>query len=253
MPTPPCEGGAVSTAESSGLVTPGRRGTAGLCRQEPRQPERTATKRILEREYSEYGQAAYQRLAGISVAQIYRFRNSESYRKRNTATSRPGPRPSRSGSVANRGRRAGPAICASTLCIRRPGWRQRHLSHQCRRRSDPVGDCGRHAADFEYWLIPLLEQMLEQFPFTVRDFIPTTAANSSTTRSPNYWTNCSSSRPNHVRIVRETTAGGVQNERSFANTWVRPHWRAARRNCRSVSSPVSESLRHFHRPCAVAR
>jgi hypothetical protein len=30
-----------------------------------------ATRRILEREYDEYGQAAYQRLAGISVAQLY--------------------------------------------------------------------------------------------------------------------------------------------------------------------------------------
>jgi hypothetical protein len=44
-----------------------------------------ATRRILEREYREYGQAAYAQLAGISVAQIYRFRNSESYRKRNTS------------------------------------------------------------------------------------------------------------------------------------------------------------------------
>ena len=35
-----------------------------------------ATRQILEREYSEYGQAAYVRLAYISVAQIYRFRNS---------------------------------------------------------------------------------------------------------------------------------------------------------------------------------
>src|SRR5580704_15418597 len=37
-----------------------------------------ATKRILEREYEEYGQSVYQRLSGISVAQLYRFRNSES-------------------------------------------------------------------------------------------------------------------------------------------------------------------------------
>ena len=35
-----------------------------------------ATRRILEREYSEYGQAAYERLSKISVAQIYRFRNT---------------------------------------------------------------------------------------------------------------------------------------------------------------------------------
>ena len=33
-----------------------------------------ATKRILEREYYVYGQTAYERLAGIWVAQIYRFR-----------------------------------------------------------------------------------------------------------------------------------------------------------------------------------
>ena len=44
-----------------------------------------ATKRILEREYSEYGQPVYERLADISVAHIYRFRNSESYRKKNTS------------------------------------------------------------------------------------------------------------------------------------------------------------------------
>src|ERR1700683_2897276 len=43
-----------------------------------------ATKRILEREHSEYHQAVYARLAGISVAQLYRFRNSDAYRKKNT-------------------------------------------------------------------------------------------------------------------------------------------------------------------------
>src|ERR1700716_2612775 len=54
-----------------------------------------ATKRILEREYSEYGQGVYERLAAISVAQIYRFRSSEAYRKRNTSyqPTRPTPIP----------------------------------------------------------------------------------------------------------------------------------------------------------------
>jgi hypothetical protein len=42
-----------------------------------------ATRRILQREYHEYRQAAFERVAQISVAQIYRFRNSEVYRKRN--------------------------------------------------------------------------------------------------------------------------------------------------------------------------
>ncbi|MBV9743048.1 MAG: integrase, partial [Acidobacteriia bacterium] len=54
-----------------------------------------ATKRILEREHQQYGQAAFERLAQISVAQIYRFRNSEAYRKRNTSyqPTRPTPIP----------------------------------------------------------------------------------------------------------------------------------------------------------------
>src|SRR5207248_3095055 len=54
-----------------------------------------ATKRILEREHSEYGQAVYVRLAGISVAQIYRFRSAEAYRRKNTTyqPTRPTPIP----------------------------------------------------------------------------------------------------------------------------------------------------------------
>src|SRR5207302_1756306 len=54
-----------------------------------------ATRRILEREYSEYGQAAYQRLAGISVAHLYRLRATQAYRKRNTTyqPTRPTPIP----------------------------------------------------------------------------------------------------------------------------------------------------------------
>ena len=54
-----------------------------------------ATRRILEREYLEYGQAAYQRLATISVAHLYRLRNLPAYRKRNTTyqPTRPTPIP----------------------------------------------------------------------------------------------------------------------------------------------------------------
>jgi hypothetical protein len=44
-----------------------------------------ATRHILEREYSEYKQAAYVRLSSISVAHLYRLRNSSEYRKRNTS------------------------------------------------------------------------------------------------------------------------------------------------------------------------
>ena len=42
-----------------------------------------ATRRILEREYEVHGIAAYERLAHISSAQIYRLRATAAYRKRN--------------------------------------------------------------------------------------------------------------------------------------------------------------------------
>ncbi len=130
-----------------------------------------ATKRILEREFGEYGQAAYQRLAGISVAQIYRFRNSESYRKRNTSyqPTRPTPIPI--------GERRKPRPQG------RPGYLRIDTVHQGDRDGvkgvyhinavDEVTQWEIVAAApqiSEHWLIPLLEQLLEQFPFTIRGF-----------------------------------------------------------------------------------
>lgn len=130
-----------------------------------------ATKRILEREYSEYGQSAYQRLAGISVAQIYRFRNSEAYRKRNISyqPTRPTPIPI--------GERRKPRPQG------RPGYLRVDTVHQGDRDGvkgvyhinavDEVTQWQIVAATpqiSEYWLIPLLEQLLEQFPFVIRGF-----------------------------------------------------------------------------------
>ena len=130
-----------------------------------------ATKRILEREYSEYGQAAFQRIAQISVAQIYRFRNSEAYRKRNTSyqPTRPTPIPI--------GERRKPRPQG------RPGYLRIDTVHQ----GDRDGHKGLYhinavdevtqweivaatAQISERWLIPVLEQLLEQFPFTIRGF-----------------------------------------------------------------------------------
>jgi transposase InsO family protein len=130
-----------------------------------------ATKRILEREYSEYGQSAYQRLAVISVAQIYRFRNSEAYRKRNTSyqPTRPTPIPI--------GERRKPQPQG------RPGYLRIDTVHQGDRDGvkgvyhinavDEVTQWQIVAATpqiSEYWLIPLLEQLLGQFPFVIRGF-----------------------------------------------------------------------------------
>ena len=130
-----------------------------------------ATRRILEREYFDYGQVVYARLAGISVAQIYRFRNSAAYRRRNTTYQPTRP------TVIRIGERRKPQPRGW------PGYLRIDTVHQ--------GDCdGRkgiyhiNAVDevtqweivaatpqiSELWLIPLLETMLQQFPFAIRGF-----------------------------------------------------------------------------------
>jgi hypothetical protein len=130
-----------------------------------------ATRRILEREYSEYGQAAYQRLAGISVAHLYRLRGTPAYRKRNTSyqPTRPTPIPI--------GERRKPQPQG------KPGYLRVDTVHQ----GDQDGKKGLfhiNAVDevtqweivaatphiSEFWLIPVLEAMLQQFPFLIRGF-----------------------------------------------------------------------------------
>jgi transposase InsO family protein len=130
-----------------------------------------ATRRILQREHSQYGQAAYQRLAGISVAQLYRLRNTPDYRKKNTSyqPTRPTPIPI--------GERRKPRPQGS------PGYLRIDTVHQ----GDQEGRKGLYhinAVDevtqweivastpqiSELWLLPILQAMLEQFPFVIRGF-----------------------------------------------------------------------------------
>jgi len=130
-----------------------------------------ATRRVLEREYQEYGQAAYQRLAGISVAHLYRLRNTGEYRQRNTTyqPTRPTPIPI--------GERRKPRPQG------KPGYLRIDTVHQ----GGQDGSKGLYhinAVDevtqweivattpqiSELWLLPVLEAMLLQFPFVIRGF-----------------------------------------------------------------------------------
>lgn len=130
-----------------------------------------ATRRILEREYIDYGQAAYQRLAEISVAQLYRLRNTEAYRKRNTSY-----QPTRPTAIPI-GERRKPQPQG------KPGYLRIDTVHQ----GDHDGHKGLYhinAVDevtqweivaatpqiSELWLVPVLDAMLQQFPFVIRGF-----------------------------------------------------------------------------------
>ncbi len=130
-----------------------------------------ATKRILEREYFDYGQAVYSRLAAISVAQIYRFRNSAAYRQRNTTYQPTRP------TVIPIGERRKPQPHGL------PGYLRIDTVHQGDRDGvkgiyhinavDEVTQWEVVAATpqiSDLWLIPLLETMLQQFPFVIRGF-----------------------------------------------------------------------------------
>jgi hypothetical protein len=130
-----------------------------------------ATRRILEREFSEYRQAAYERLSAISVAHLYRLRNTQAYRKRNASY-----QPTRPARVPI-GERRKPQPQGE------PGFLRIDTVHQ----GDQPGRKGLfhiNAVDevtqwevvaatpqiSELWLMPVLEAMLEQFPFVIRNF-----------------------------------------------------------------------------------
>ena len=130
-----------------------------------------ATRRILEREYQQYGQAAYQRLARISVAHLYRLRNTTDYRKRNASYQPTKP------TVIPIGERRKPQPRGQ------PGYLRIDTVHQ----GDQDGRKGLYhinAVDevtqwqivaavpqiSEYWLLPVFAAMLEQFPFVIRGF-----------------------------------------------------------------------------------
>ena len=130
-----------------------------------------ATRRILEREYSAYHQVVYQRLSAISVAHLYRLRNSAAYRKRNTTY-----QPTRPTPIAI-GERRKPQPHGL------PGYLRIDTVHQ----GDQDGRKGLYhinAVDqvtqweivaatsqiSELSLLPVLQAMLEQFPFVIRGF-----------------------------------------------------------------------------------
>jgi hypothetical protein len=130
-----------------------------------------ATRRILEREYRQYGKPAYERLATISVAHRYNLRRQPRYRERRLCYSKTRPT-----AVAIGERR-----CPDPQG--QPGYLRVDTVHQG---DAPVGKgvYPINAVDqvtqweivaateriSEAWLEPVLEAMLRQFPFRILGF-----------------------------------------------------------------------------------
>lgn len=130
-----------------------------------------ATQKILYREFHEYGDVRYRRLAAISVAHIYNLRKSRSYRDKRVRYQK--TRPVQVG-IGER-RRPDPKG--------RPGYVRVDTVHQGDldgvkgvyhiNAVDEVTQwqvVGATAQISEAWLLPVLEAMLRQFPFRILAF-----------------------------------------------------------------------------------
>lgn len=130
-----------------------------------------ATQKILHREFHEFGNKAYERLSSISPAHIYNLRKSRTYRERRVRYEK-----TRAAQTAI-GERRPPKPDG------RPGYIRVDTVHQ----GDLEGSkgvyhvnavdevtqwqvAGATAHISEAWLLPVLEGMLEQFPFQIRGF-----------------------------------------------------------------------------------
>jgi transposase InsO family protein len=130
-----------------------------------------ATQKLLQRAHHDFGEASYERLARISVAQLYRLRSSVRYRQCRVVYQPTRPTP------VNIGERRRPEP------DNRPGYLRVDTVHQ----GDLDGVKGVYhinAVDevtqwevvgatpqiSEAYLLPVLEAMLEQFPFRIRGF-----------------------------------------------------------------------------------
>jgi IS30 family transposase len=130
-----------------------------------------ATQKILYREFHEFGKSEYERLARLSVAHLYNLRKTGTYRKRRVVCQ--GTRPT----AVSIGERRKPDPQG------RPGYLRVDTVHQ----GDQDGSKGVYhlnAVDevtqwqivgateqiSEAWLMPVLEAMMEQFPFHIRGF-----------------------------------------------------------------------------------
>lgn len=128
-----------------------------------------ATKRILEREYEIYGHAQFEKIRGISVAQIYNLRHSKRYRVKRYIHTKP--------VVSRIGERSKPETHGNPGYIRVDTVHQGDHDHR-------KGVYHVNAVDevtqweivasvsriTEYDLEPLLESMLNQFPFRIKGF-----------------------------------------------------------------------------------
>ena len=213
-----------------------------------------ATQKILQRAYHDFQEPAYQRLAELSVAQLYRLRQSRAYRQRRVTYQATRPTP-----VAI-GERRRPEPNGH------PGYLRVDTVHQ----GDLDGVKGVYhlnAVDevtqwqvvgavpqiSEAWLKPVLEAMLAQFPFRIRGFHSDNGSefiNHTVAKLLNkLLIEQTKSRPRHSNDngLAEAKNGAVVRKHMGYTHIAAPHAAAIEAFYREHFNPYL----NFHRPCGV--
>jgi transposase InsO family protein len=213
-----------------------------------------ATQKLLQRACHSFGEKQYQRLAQISVAHLYRLRKSRVYRQRRVAYQPTRPTPV---SIGER-RRPEPGG--------RPGYLRVDTVHQ----GDLDGVKGVYhinavdevtqwqvvgavAQISEAWLQPVLEAMLEQFPFRLRGFHSDNGSefiNYTVARLLNkLLIEQTKSRPRHSNDngLAEAKNGAVVRKHMGYTHIAAPHAAAIEVFYQEHFNPYL----NFHRPCGV--
>jgi transposase InsO family protein len=213
-----------------------------------------ATQKILYREYHEYGDRDYERLCRISVPHIYNLRKHGTYRKRRVVYQATRPV---SVSIGER-RKPDPQG--------RPGYLRVDTVHQGDREGvkgvyhlnavDEVTQwqiVGATEQISEAWLLPILEDMLEQFPFLILGFHSDNGSefiNHVVARLLNkLLVEQTKSRPRHSNDngLAESKNGAVVRKHMGYGHIAAAHAEAINEFYREYFNPYL----NFHRPCGV--
>ena len=213
-----------------------------------------ATQKILYRAYHEFGEQRYERLARVSVAQLYRLRKSRRYREQRVAY-----QPTRPTQVSiGERRRPDPQG--------RPGYLRVDTVHQGDQEGvkgvyhinavDEVTQwqvVGATAQISEAYLLPVLEAMLRQFPFRIRGFHSDNGSefiNHTVAKLLNkLLIEQTKSRPRHSNDngLAETKNGAVVRKHMGYTHIAAPHAAAIEAFYEEHFNPYL----NFHRPCGV--
>jgi len=130
-----------------------------------------ATRRILQREYETFGKQEFRRLSGLSVSHLYNLRRSVTYRKHAAVFEPTRPNPVSIGERRKPNPQGRPGFVRVDT-VHQGDWEgEKGVYHinsvDAVTQWEVVGCAGKIS---EHFLVPVLDDMLEQFPFPILGF-----------------------------------------------------------------------------------